>query len=209
MDFFLGYTLNLSKLLQSENIDMAMCIQCVESVTEMFQDTRNKAEEKFGQLFSEVTCICKEMEITIAMPRQRNFVNIPHDIPAEKHIEFYYRVSLFIPFVDQLIQSLESRFTKHKVILKGLSGILPSFVVKECICDVKELIKLYASDLTSSEYAWKAELQLWRANWLKVAPCLFPKTAVQSLAECERGIFPNVHMLLRIFLSHSYFYSMC
>jgi hypothetical protein len=133
------------------------------------------------------------------MPRKRNVVNIPHDIPAEKHTKFYYRVSLFIPFVDQLIQSLESRFTKHKVILKGLSGILPSFVVKEPIGDVKELIKLYASDLTSSESAMKAELQLWRAKWLKVAPCLFPKTAVQSLAECERGIFPNVHMLLRIF----------
>ncbi|XP_065580183.1 52 kDa repressor of the inhibitor of the protein kinase-like [Artemia franciscana] len=44
-----------------------------------------------------------------------------------------------------------------------------------------------------------AELELWRAKWLKVVPSLFPKTAVQSLAECERGIFPNVHKLLSIF----------
>ena len=45
----------------------------------------------------------------------------------------------------------------------------------------------------------KAELQLWRAERMKVAPCLFPNTEIERLAEYERGIFPNVHMLLRIF----------
>jgi len=199
MDFFLGYTLNLYKLLQSENIDMVMCIQCVESVTEMFKEIRNSAEGRFHQLFLEATRLCRELEVTLVMPRKRNLFKIPSDIPAEKHIEFYYRVSIFLPFVDQLIQSLESRFTKHKVTLKGLSGILPSFVVKQPSSDLKELIKLYASDLTSSDSAVMAELELWRAKWLKVVPSLFPKTAVQSLAECKREIFPNIHRLLSIF----------
>ncbi|KAK2704016.1 hypothetical protein QYM36_017661 [Artemia franciscana] len=99
----------------------------------------------------------------------------------------------------QLIQSLESRFAKHKVTLKGLSGILPSFVVKQPCSDLTELIKLYASDLTSTDSTVMAELELWRAKWQKVVTSLFPKTAVQSLAECERGIFPNVHKLLSIF----------
>ncbi|KAK2723201.1 hypothetical protein QYM36_001774 [Artemia franciscana] len=44
-----------------------------------------------------------------------------------------------------------------------------------------------------------AELELWRSKWLKVVTSIFPKTAVQSLAECERGIFPNIHKLLSIF----------
>ncbi|KAK2703571.1 52 kDa repressor of the inhibitor of the protein kinase-like [Artemia franciscana] len=199
MDFFLGYTLNLSKLLQSENIDMVMCIQCVESVTKMFKEIRNSAEGRFHQLFLEATRLCRELEVTLVMLRKRNFFTIPSDIPAEKHIEFYYRVSIFLPFVDQLIQSIESRFTKHKVTLKGLGGILPSFVVKQPSSDLKELIKLYASDLTSSDSTVMAELELWRAKWLKVVPSLFPKIAVQSLAECECGIFPNIYKLLSIF----------
>ncbi|KAK2727278.1 hypothetical protein QYM36_007948 [Artemia franciscana] len=199
MDCFLGYTLNLSKLLQSENINMVMYIQCVESVTEMFKEIRNSAEGRFHQLFLEATRLCRELEVILVMPRKRNLFKIPSDIPAEKHIEFYYRVSIFLPFVDQLIQSLESRFTKYKVTLKGLSGILPSFVVKQPSSDLKELIKLYASDITSSNSAVMAELELWRAKWLKVVPSLFPKTAVQSLAECERGIFSNIQKLLSIF----------
>ena len=35
-DLFLGYTVDLSTSPQSENISMVMCIQCVESVTEIF-----------------------------------------------------------------------------------------------------------------------------------------------------------------------------
>ncbi|KAK2714400.1 hypothetical protein QYM36_008832 [Artemia franciscana] len=177
---------------------MVMCIQCIESVTEMFKEIRNSTEGRFDQLFLETTRLCKELEATLVMPRKRNLFKIPSDIPAEKHIEFYYRVSIFLPSIDQLIQSLESRFTKHKVTLKGLSGI-PSFVVKQPSSDLKELIKLYASDLTSSDSAVMAELELWRAKWLKVVPSLFPKTAVQSLAECKREIFPNIHRLLSIF----------
>ncbi|KAK2707214.1 hypothetical protein QYM36_015036 [Artemia franciscana] len=116
-------------------------------------------KRSFFRLFLEVTCICQELEITIAMPRKSNVVYIPHDIQAENHTEFYYRVFLIILFVDKRIQSLESRFTKHKVILKGFRGTLPSFVVKEAIGIVKELIQFYASDLTSSESAMKTELQ--------------------------------------------------
>ncbi|KAK2704079.1 hypothetical protein QYM36_017643 [Artemia franciscana] len=92
---------------------------------------------KFSQLFSEFTCICQKLEVTIAMPRKRNVVSVPQDFLPERHIEFYYRVSLFIPFVDPLTQPIESRFTKHKAILKGLSGNLPSFAVKEPIGGVK------------------------------------------------------------------------
>ncbi|KAK2702838.1 hypothetical protein QYM36_018569 [Artemia franciscana] len=44
MVFLPGYTLNLSKLLQSENINMLMCIQCVKSFTEIFKEIRNRAE---------------------------------------------------------------------------------------------------------------------------------------------------------------------
>ena len=53
MDFFLGCALNLSKLLESENIDMVMCIRCVESVTEMFKETRYSGEGRSHQLFVE------------------------------------------------------------------------------------------------------------------------------------------------------------
>ncbi|KAK2717454.1 hypothetical protein QYM36_006284 [Artemia franciscana] len=132
VDFFLGYTLNLSKLLQPENRDMVMRIQCVESVAKMFKEVQNSAEGSFHQLLIQATRLCRELEITLVMPRKRNLVKISSDI-------------------RQLIQSHESRFTKYKVTLKGLSGILPSFVVKQNSSNLKKLIKLYASDLTSPD----------------------------------------------------------
>ncbi|KAK2704251.1 hypothetical protein QYM36_017464 [Artemia franciscana] len=174
---------------------MVMCIQCVKSVTEMFKEIRNSAEGRFHQLFLEATRLCRELEITLVMPRNRNHVKIPSDIPAEKHIEFYYRVFIFLPFVHQLIQSLESRFTKHKVTLKGLSGILPSFVVKQSSSDLKELIKLYASDLTSTDSAVMAELELCRAKWLKVVPSLFRRQ------QCRAWLSANMEYF-RIFTSY-------
>ncbi|KAK2722970.1 hypothetical protein QYM36_003234 [Artemia franciscana] len=67
---------------------------------------------------------------------------------------------IYLSCCNQLLQSLESRFTKHKVTLKGLSIILPSFYVRQPSSDLKELIKLYASDLMSPDHAVMAELEL-------------------------------------------------
>ncbi|KAK2727668.1 hypothetical protein QYM36_008228 [Artemia franciscana] len=156
-----GDSVTLSKARSMLNNILSLDYICVEIVTEMFKEIRNSAEGRFYQLFLEATRLCRELEITLVIPRKRNLVKIPCDIPAEKHIEFYYRVSIFLPFVDHLIQSLESRLTKHKVTLKGLSGILPSFVVKQPSSDLKELIKLYASGLTSSDSAVMAEFELF------------------------------------------------
>ncbi|KAK2725667.1 hypothetical protein QYM36_000239 [Artemia franciscana] len=85
MDFFLGYTLNLSKLLQSENIDMVMCIQCVESVTEMFKEIRNSAEGRFHQLFLEATRLCRELEINLVI-HKRGTLSKSQVISLQKNI---------------------------------------------------------------------------------------------------------------------------
>ncbi|KAK2716034.1 hypothetical protein QYM36_010566 [Artemia franciscana] len=161
--------------IQNELVDICGQLSAAKIVNQVKSAHARDKWKKFFQLFLEVTCICQGLEITIAILQNRNVVKIPHDIPAEKRIEFYFQVLLLIPLVDQLIQSLESRFTKHNVILKGLSRILPSIVVKDPNGDVKELIKLCASDLTGSEYAIKTKLQIWWTKWLKVA--LVPEVA--------------------------------
>ena len=47
------------------------------------------------------------------------------NIAAETDEE-YFRVGIFIPFLDNFIASLESRFTGHKFIIGGLQRLIPA-----------------------------------------------------------------------------------
>ncbi|KAK2716171.1 hypothetical protein QYM36_010672 [Artemia franciscana] len=196
-------------------------------IKEVFEKSAGNAQYCSPKIQNELVVICGQLiaENIFDQVKSARFFTILADettnIPRQEQMAaglrfldsktFQIRVA-FTEFVAVEDLRSESLGQFILIILEDLGRILPSFVVKEPIGDVKELIKLYASDLINSESARKAELQVkyeGRAKWLKVAPCLFPKTAVQSLAEFERGIFPDDHALLAHFLCNSHFYSMC
>jgi len=44
----------------------------------------------------------------------------------EKSIEEFYRLAVFIPFLDSFLTQLHDRFLQHKNLLKNLSYLLPA-----------------------------------------------------------------------------------
>jgi hypothetical protein len=131
--------------------------------------------------------------------RQANRVNVPAANPSE-----YYRLSLFIPFVDYLINELKQKFTAHASILASLQIFLPQHCGN---CKLKEDPETEEQIRKCSEFYYNMlpdpqhlapEMEVWQKKWQMVSDGDRPLSALDSFMSCNGEFFPNIQVLLRI-----------
>lgn len=141
------YTKPLSIYLQKKNIDLCDAINHIDIIIKELISIRENAETVFNDLFKIIVTQSKEMDIEIKIPRlakrQKHRCNIMMNTPEE-----YYRVSIFIPFIDSIIQQLNDRFNKHREIISGFQALID---IKTDINDIKtdfhQLVNFYQNDV--------------------------------------------------------------
>lgn len=115
---------NLSIFLQKENCDLSHCVNYANDVYEEIHDMRQNAEDKFKSIFVKALEIASTVDVHLVVPRyvkrQQNRDNYEGDP------ETYYRQSIFIPFLDHLLNQLKSRFLDHRELLSKIQNILPT-----------------------------------------------------------------------------------
>lgn len=145
-----GLLVQLSKQLQSAKVDLNQACSMVLVVRETLQDKRRAAGQTFARLFEEVKSkfssiinpsyyffhflhqsmfffegICTNLDIEMRIPRttvhQKNRANVSADTPEE-----YFRRTCYIPFLDELINVIDKRFTEHFSKVAKLSLLIPS-----------------------------------------------------------------------------------
>ncbi|KAL5246073.1 hypothetical protein ACI65C_013481 [Semiaphis heraclei] len=119
------------------------------SLLSIFRMHRTQCDRHFNNIFETIKKTTNDLDIEIKIPRlsnkQTNRSN--HNVTT---LEQYYRVSLFLPYLDSLINSLESRFTQSNEIPFKISNLHPSEVIKlsksDFICTLKNIKDLYNID---------------------------------------------------------------
>lgn len=190
----MSYTLSLSKQLQAINTDLITAFSHVDNVINALQLLRDKVDEEYPHLYEKAKVLIEENGGILLMPRivgrQLNRSNIP-----ASDISTYYKINLFIPFLDHTIQQLIERFTKHRKVVSALSGVLPSNFAKGC--EIKEAFCMYSEVLPEkSTSVVKAELEVWKAAMTLTSPT--PKSALECLDKCDQKLYPNIYTLLQI-----------
>lgn len=122
--------------------------------------------------------------------------NTPGETP-----EIYYKRTIAIPFLDQLICHLNSRFSdiQQKAIM-GMK-IVPSVLMNNSLISDSEsitqhLVEYYKEDLPNPS-SLAVELHLWKCKWRSFSQPL-PDTPAEALIFASRSMFPNIHELLRL-----------
>ena len=119
--------------------------------------------------------------------------NTPGDTP-----ESYYRRTISIPFLDELIAYLKSRFSdiQQKAIM-GMT-IVPSVLMDETTptSSLSDLLQQYSDDLPNPS-SLETELHMWRCKWNSSSTPL-PDTPADALVFASETIFPNIHCLFRL-----------
>ncbi|KAL5239215.1 hypothetical protein ACI65C_006625 [Semiaphis heraclei] len=76
----------------------------------------------------------------------------------------YYRISLFIPYLDELNSSLVNRFSKHKKTLVSLQNIIPINAVKSKYENIVDAVHFYLTDFENGEAMIEEISKLYEAR---------------------------------------------
>ncbi|XP_031332794.1 zinc finger MYM-type protein 1-like [Photinus pyralis] len=195
-----SYSSILCKMLQQRNIDLRKAANLAEDTIAEIKKLREDAKPGFAKLFAGVQEQAGRHRIDISQPRitskQTNRCNV-----EVSHVEDYFRVSIYIPFLDAFLGNLEDRFTKHKEILMGFQCLLPTnphSLTDKTLEEFKSLILFYKDDLNGSMDELTAELKLWYRLIAKLDKQEWPKDALSAIKYCADDVFPNIKTLLHI-----------
>ena len=135
--------------------------------------------------------------------RQVNRCNIQTQNPEE-----YYKVSLFIPLLDNIIQDLKFRFSSELFQILDINNFIPVNILNlkqedlmPIIINVSEyLAKFKSVSVQLLSDLLRSELDIWISKWEKAKQesIVLPETVLQTLHLCNKDIFPNLYTLLQL-----------
>lgn len=189
-----GYSVGLSKILQSEDLDLSTALQHAGTLKKLLEDLRKNADTEFGTIFNKVTCICEKYNIPPQLPRITNRQTYRMNIKTDD-VEKYYKISIFLPFIDIFITQISNRFLKHESILSSFMCLTDR--ANDSLIEFKKLIKMYETDLeTANEITLECEFKMWKKELSRTADSKL--SAISALSKCSIQLFPNISILLKI-----------
>ncbi|KAJ8679037.1 hypothetical protein QAD02_014824 [Eretmocerus hayati] len=168
---------------------------------------RRNCDVVFSSLFNEICELADKIDVVIRMPRvvanQNHRDNHPAQTPEE-----YFKRSVYIPLLDNVLEDLNARFAQNTMELYHLFILLPGnsswndkeatdasiMILSDKYCD---LLNLNVGVMRAS---LQSELNMWRLKWERIGfdPS---RKALEYLRMCDEDIFPIVHALLSIFVT--------
>ena len=194
----LDYIKGLTITLQKRTIDICQAYNEVGNVQAALNEVREGIDTYHKKWFDDAVQLgrisnASEPQIPRRCNRQTARSNVPGDTP-----EVYYKRCISIPFIDELLGHLTSRFSDiQQKALKGLM-LVPSVLMDSSLphSTVEELKSYYKNDLLSVS-SFETEFHLWKTKWTSFNRQL-PDSPSVALLHAKKNMFPNIHQLLRI-----------
>lgn len=192
----LDLTKKLSEDLQSPNVELQKSYAMANTVINLLQ--RYRSEEMFyNRIFDAAVKVATQHDIEITSPRtvkaQIHRSNAEASSPRD-----YYRINVFIPFLDALICEMKTRFSPINTELTQLFSLVPSFI-KPADYD-EEIVNVaskYCDEDESSSFQLYNEIALWREHWSQIKGKV-PSTAIDAFCDPSVRFYPNIKNLLHL-----------
>ncbi|XP_050421644.1 52 kDa repressor of the inhibitor of the protein kinase-like [Adelges cooleyi] len=181
----------------NKNIDLFNALKQVTQVVSVLNTIRENVDLKFNDIYKDAQGIAIKLNVEPKIPRtcsnQKNRSNVPFN-----NIEDFYKKTIFIPYLDDLIMALNERFLPHNETIISLQFVLPRIIVEKPFFNLKKAVEFYKSDLPGLNDIIEAEYEIWQAKWKNIEENLRPATAIEALRACDRLMYPNIFELLKI-----------
>ena len=199
-----GMMLPTTRLLQTVGLDLVQAMSGVDDLLSALYSMRSA--ECFSKLFQEAGAVADMLGISLVKPRTtaRSVYRSASSGNVNDTVEDYYRVNIFFPTLDGIIQDLKLRFGMKQQQAMHLCCLIPAFMgFKDGEQDihwqkVETAIHVYAELIGDPAVVTKSEFLLWRRKWEQVPHSERPISAVSTLDQCNSNQFPNVSLLLQI-----------
>ncbi|XP_025196823.1 52 kDa repressor of the inhibitor of the protein kinase-like [Melanaphis sacchari] len=186
---------SVKNILQGVSMELYKVREHVKELLKMLEDNRPNANEIFDLLFTDAKSIADDFEFTITCLRitgkQSHRNNYSYESPKD-----YYRVSIFLPYLDSIIQCIKERFEKSNSVAFSLQHLHPALFIKmkkqEYTESIANIYKCYKIENLL------AESESWYSLWQK-KDCR--SMDIIDLLEHSNIFFPCITIALEIFLS--------
>ncbi|KAF0755562.1 zinc finger MYM-type protein 1-like, partial [Aphis craccivora] len=185
--------------LQAKSVDLYSVQNHIQDLLTIFNNNREQSDIVFNNIFNNSVFVAEKIGVEIKIPRttckQKNRSN--YETNSAEH---YYRLSIFIPYLDSLISSLSRRFSSTNKIAFSISLLHPTNIKKYAINDFKEKIKLISDHYEIENMI--EESNIWYQYWIDknlIDSQCDEISFVDLLAHCE--YYPAIFQILNIFLS--------
>lgn len=142
----LKHSLVVSRLLQSDSLDLQNATQATQSILELLEEKRRNCNQEFRQIFSEAQRKATELDFEIKLPRLVKTMNHRPNYPTEgegdKAIENYYRCSIYIPLLDGIYTDLKTRLNPNTLKLFDLRLLIPKVFLSVMASDKNITVKI-------------------------------------------------------------------
>jgi hypothetical protein len=153
------------------------------------------------KIYAEVESLAERVGAVISIPRLAGHQKHRGNIVSE-NAQQYFRRNVAIPFVDNIKEQLDSRFSVHDRVASSLFDRLPRNFISKNDQELDELVKslLFWDEDIDTPSSLRSEIGRWKRHWDKIHEKKqdLPMNLLTCLASTDVDIFPNVHKLLVI-----------
>lgn len=204
----LSATITLSRVLQTKSLDKQLAKNIINNTKKILNDKRKNADSVFRKIFDDTTKMMLTLGTEMTLPRITARQTNRPNAKAES-AEAYYRVNIFIPLLDSIIEDLNDRFTDEILNVFELNVLVPNIILEKTQSDLHLLNDSVNSildymmkvnpmnDIDILSMNLKSELLFWSEYW-KQKSTKIPDCALSALKECSKEIYPTINMLLQI-----------
>ena len=137
----LTYLRGPSKKIQGESLDLYDAVGQIKVVQGDLQHEKMQMRVFFKRCYNYACSMAKLVGIVPSMPglasRQMHHENAEADTPED-----YYRRNVCLPFLDHLIQGIDSRFDKYGRTILLMMGLVPSVVADKEDVTIDDAVKM-------------------------------------------------------------------
>lgn len=205
--YIFSKTIILSNMFQKKSLDLNLAGSYIKDLLNILKSNRENAEAEFSDIWKKTKNLSSILNIDLQIPRlvdnQKNRPNYSANTPED-----YYRISTFIPMLDEVILDIKTRFDQNTTNAFKLYVLIPQYLVEMETADLNvalsELWSKYFSILIecnplNSEICFKSEVTMWRAKWIRDNDNQL-KSLQDVYAKCDEEIYPSCKTLLKILL---------
>ena len=197
-EHILQSTVYLSKFLQGIECDLLEATKECKTVIELLRAERLD-ESVWDELYQSALDLSEPFDIVENMPRrcgrQTTRANQPADTPKQ-----YWKVSLYIAFIDHMIMELESRLIKSENRFFA-QYLLPRVIGNITNEQIATLYETYQTDLTCNLDEFKREVVRWRTRWSITPRDQMPTSLCETLDAVNPVLYPSIDTILCIMLT--------
>lgn len=190
----------VTKTLQAKDCNLSEAYKDVHISKSCVQD--NRTNEYWERLWVRIETIAQAVGTTVTKPRtaniQRHRANA--GCSSDQTTSNYYKVNVFFPFVDHVVQEIEARFSQQHQGLVLADRL--SMAMGIDTSDENEILKYYNKFLTFQEATYfSVEIAKWKKYYENMPFEERPANANSALSACNPQTFPAIHKILTILLT--------